>query len=140
MMRYLLVFAIVIGLPLSGAAQFVNKGGYVSVKKGTLLCSNLAMEQGKGVLDPARVFWRVTSPMRVNRTQTVAAMFHETVYDRRSGETRIEERRYDEDYATLFKRDPEHEGMLLMISPQDGGVEAIVEVCQPKQRPAVPTR
>ncbi|CAI4033291.1 exported protein of unknown function [Nitrospira tepida] len=84
MMMHLLAFAIVIGLPLSSAAQFVNKGGYVAVKKGTLLCSNVTMEQAKGTLDPGRVFWRVTSPMRANRTQTVAAMFRETVYDRQS--------------------------------------------------------
>jgi hypothetical protein len=133
MMMYPLVFAIVIGLPVSGAAQFVNKGGYVEVKKGTLLCANVTMEQAKGALDPGRVFWKVTSLMRANRTQTVAAMFRETVYDRRSGDTRVEERRYDEEYATWFKRDPEHEGMLLMISPQDGQVEATVEQCSKRK-------
>lgn len=129
MMMYLLVVSLAIGLAAPCAAQFVDKGVYVAVKQGTILCSNFTMEQAKGALDPGRVFWKVTSPMRANRTQTVAALVRETVYDRRSGETRIEERRYDEDYATFFKRDPEHEGMLLMISPQDGQVEATVEKC-----------
>jgi hypothetical protein len=36
---------------------------------------------------------------------------------------------YDEDFATFFKRAPEHKGMLQMISPQDGTVQAIVEIC-----------
>jgi hypothetical protein len=27
---------------------------------------------------------------------------------------------------------PEHKGMLLMVSPQDGKVEAIVEMCEKK--------
>jgi hypothetical protein len=34
----------------------------------------------------------------------------------------------------FFKRDPEHKGMLLMISPQDGRVEAIVEMCKKKKQ------
>jgi hypothetical protein len=54
-------------------AQFVDKGDYVKVKKGNTLCSNIKMEQAKGALDPGRIFWRVTSPMRANGTQTVAA-------------------------------------------------------------------
>ena len=133
MFMYLLALPIVIGLPVSGFAQFIDKGDHVEVKKGTTLCSNIKMEQAKGGLDPGRIFWRVTSPMRANGTQTVAAFVHETVYDRKSGETTIKENRYDEDYATFFKRDPEHKGILLMISPQDGRVEAIVEVCKKKQ-------
>ena len=55
------------------------------------------------------------------------------MYDRKSGETSVKERRNDEDYATFFKRDPEHEGMLLMVSPQDGRVEAIVKMCKKKK-------
>ena len=133
MFMYLLALPIVIGLPVSGFSQFIDKGDHVEVKKGTTLCSNIKMEQAKGGLDPGRIFWRVTSPMRANGTQTVAAFVHETVYDRKSGETTIKENRYDEDYATFFKRDPEHKGILLMISPQDGRVEAIVEVCKKKQ-------
>ena len=133
MFMYLLALPIVIGLPVSGFAQFIDKGDHVEVKKGTTLCSNIKMEQAKGGLDAGRIFWRVTSPMRANGTQTVAAFVHETVYDRKSGVTTIKENRYDEDYATFFKRDPEHKGILLMISPQDGRVEAIVEVCKKKQ-------
>jgi hypothetical protein len=72
--------------------------------------------------------------MRSNGTQTVAACVYEKNYDSKSGDTRIEETLHlQEDYATFFKRDPKHKGMLLMISPQDGGVEAIVEVCEKKK-------
>ena len=67
--------------------------------------------------------------MRVNGTQAVSALVHETVYDRKSGDTTIMENAYDEDFATFFKRAPEHKGMLQMISPQDGSVQAIVEIC-----------
>lgn len=133
MFMYLLVLPIVIGLPASGFAQFIDKGDYVEVKKGTTLCSNIKIEQAKGGYDPEKVFWRVTSNVRANGPQTVAAFVHETLYDRTSGETTIKERRYDEDYATFFKRDPEHKGMLLMISPQDGRVEATVEICSKKK-------
>ena len=70
--------------------------------------------------------------MRSNGTQTVTALVRESVYDSKSGDTTIKESLYQEDYATFFKRDPEHKGMLLMISPQDGKVEAIVEVCEKK--------
>lgn len=124
----LLVLTIVIGFPLSSLAQFVDKGEYVEVAKGTKLCPNVILEKLKGMLDPENVYWRVTSKMRANGTQTVAAVVLETQYDRKSGETTIKERRDDEDYATFFKRDPERKGMLLMISPQDGRVEAMVEV------------
>jgi hypothetical protein len=133
MFMYLLVLPIVIGLPASVFAQFIDKGDYVEVKKGTTLCSNIKMEQAKGVFDPGKVFWRVTSNVRANGTQTVAAIIHETMYDRKSGDTTIKESHYDEDYATFFKRDPEHKGMLLMVSPQDGRVQAIVEVCQKRK-------
>jgi hypothetical protein len=101
--------------------------------KGTKLCSNLILEKSQWAIDPGKVFWRVTSNARANRTQTVAAVVLETVYDRKSGETTIKERRYDDDYATFFKRDPEHKGMLLMICPQDGRIQAIVEVCQKRK-------
>ncbi len=133
MLLYLLVLSIVLGLPLSGFAQIVDKGDYGTVARGTKLCSNVILDTSKGVLDPGKVFWRVTSNARANGTQTVAAFVLETIYDRKSGETTIKEGRYDEDYATFFKRDPDHKGMLLMISPQDGRVEAIVEVCKKKQ-------
>jgi hypothetical protein len=126
----LLVLTIVIGLPLSGFAQFVDTGEYVEVAKGTKLCPNVILEKSKAMLDPENVYWRVTSKVRANGTQTVVAVVLETEYDRKSGETTIKERRYDEDYATFFKRDPEHKGMFLMISPQDGRVEATVEVCR----------
>ncbi|HWG95552.1 MAG TPA: hypothetical protein VN647_00610 [Nitrospira sp.] len=133
MFVYLLVFAIVIGFAFSGFAQFVDKGEYVEVAQGTKLCPDVILEKSKGRLDPENVYWRVTSKVRTNGTQTVAAFVLETLYDRKSGETTIKERRYDEDYAMLFKRSPEHKGMLLMISPKDGRVEATVEICRKKK-------
>ena len=132
MLMYLLLLPILIGFPMGGLAQFTDRGDKVEVEKGTKLCSNIAMEKAKGYLDPRRVSWRVTSEMRSNGTQTVAAFVHEKVYDSKSGDTSIKESLYQEDYATFFKRDPKHKGMLLMISPQDGRVEAIVEVCKKK--------
>lgn len=67
--------------------------------------------------------------MRANGTQTVSALVHETVYDRSSGDTNIIENPYEENFAMFFKRDPDHKGMLQMISPRDGSVQAIVEMC-----------
>jgi hypothetical protein len=58
----------------------------------------------------------------------------------RRGETTIKERRYDEDYATFFKGSPEYKGMLLMISPKDGRVEAAVEICRKKKSRGYPRR
>ncbi len=133
MVMSLCLLLILIGFPVSAFAQFIDKGDRVEVGKGTKLCSNVKMEQAKGSRDPGRVFWRVTSKMRANGTQTVAAFVLETVYNSKSGDTTIKETLYQEDYATFFKRDPEHKGMLLMLSPQDGRVEAIVEVCEKKK-------
>ena len=133
MFVYLLVFAITIGSPMSGVAQFVDKGEYVEVAQGTKLCPNVILEKSKGRLDPENVYWRVTSKVRANGTQTVATFVLEVLYDRKSGETTIKERRYDEDYAMLFKRSQEHKGMLLMISPKDGQVEATVEICEKRK-------
>src|SRR5206468_1614735 len=76
---YLLVSAMVIALPAAGLAQFSDKGDHVEVKKGTALCSNISIEGVRDALDQRRVFWRVTSPMRVNGTQDVSALVHETV-------------------------------------------------------------
>ena len=58
------------------------------------------------------------------------AFVHETVYERKSGDTTIVENAYGKDFATFFKRAPEYKGMLQMISPQDGSLQAIVEICQ----------
>ncbi|MDH5739895.1 MAG: hypothetical protein OEY77_06175 [Nitrospira sp.] len=132
MFVYLLVLAIVTGLPLSAFPQFVDKGEYVEVAKGTKLCPNVILAKSKGMLDPENLYWRVTSKARANGTQTVDAFVLENSYDRQSGDTTIEERR-DDNYATLFKRDLEHKGMLLMISPRDGEVQAIVEICGKKK-------
>jgi hypothetical protein len=82
------------------------------------------------MLDPEKLFWRVASDVRTNGTQTVAPFVFETAYDRKSGETTIKARKYDQDYAMFFKRDPEYQGTLLMVSPKDGQVEAIVEICR----------
>jgi len=127
----LLVFAMVIGLPAAGFAQFSDKGDHVEVKKGTTLCSSFAVDGVPRTADLRRTFWRVMSPMRVNGTQTVSALIHEAVYNRQSGDTTTVESAYpDEKLATFFKRDTEHNGMLQMISPQDGSLQAIVEICQ----------
>jgi hypothetical protein len=91
------------------------------------------MDKAKGAMDRDRIFWRVTSKVRSNGTQTVAAYRHEKIYDSKSGDTRIRESLYQEDFATYFKSDPEHKGMLLMISPQDDRVEAIVAICEKQQ-------
>ncbi len=128
MLMYGLVLAIVIGLPSAGFAQFVDKGDYVLVSKGVKLCSNATLDKSKGVLDPENRLWRVTSKARANGTQLVEAFILESAYDRKSGETTIEERQYDEGYATRFKRAVE-QGMLVMVSPSDGRVEATVEIC-----------
>lgn len=130
MSGYLLVLTIVMGFPLSGFAQFVERGEYVELSKGVKLCSNATLDTTNGMLDPENRFWRVTSKARANGTQTVDAFILESAYDRKSGETTIEERQYDEGYATRFKRAVEHKGMLLMVSPRNGQVEATVEICR----------
>ena len=133
MCRFLLVLTVVIGFPLSGFAQFVDRGEYVEVSKGVTLCFNADLHALSRMIDPEKRFWRVTSKVRANGTQTVAAFILETNYNRQSGETIIEERQYDEGYATRFKRAVDHQGMLLMVSPRDGQVEAIVGVCKEKK-------
>jgi hypothetical protein len=132
MSRFLLVLVMVIGFPLSGSAQFVDRGEYVEVSKGVKLCFNADLDTLNRMLDPEKRFWRVTSKVRANGTQTVAAFVLESEYDRQSGDTTIQERQYDEGYATRFKRAVEHKGMLLMVSPRDGQVEATVEICKKK--------
>jgi len=130
MSRYLLVLAIIVGFPMSGFAQFVDRGDFVEVSKGVMLCLNATMDVSNGMFDPENRFWRVMSKPRLNGTQTVEAFVLESVYDRKSGETTIEAHPYDEGYATRFKRATEHKGMLLMVSPRDGQVEATVEICK----------
>jgi hypothetical protein len=41
---HLLVSAMVIGVPGAGLAQFNDKGDHVEVKKGTRLCSSIAVD------------------------------------------------------------------------------------------------
>ena len=127
----LLMFAMVIGLPGAGLAQFRDKGDHVEVTEGTRLCSSIAVDGAPRTAGLRRIFWRVTSPMRVNGTQTVSALIRETVYNRQSGDTTTVENAYpDEHLAIFFKRATEHKGMLQMISPQDGSLQAIVEICR----------
>jgi hypothetical protein len=133
MLVYLFVIAVVVEFPHSAFAQFVDKGEYVEVAKGTKLCPNAILESSKRPYDSENLYWRVTSKARANGTQTVAVFIVEALYDRESGKTKIKERQYDEDYATFFKRDSEHKGMLLIISPQDGRVEGTVGVCRKKK-------
>ena len=131
---HLLVSAIVIGVPAVALAQLRDKGAHVEVKKGTRLCSSIAVGGVQRTVDQRRVFWRVTSPMRGNGTQTVSALVYEKVYDRQSGDTSTVENAYpDENFATFFNRAPEYKGMLQMISPRDGSLQAIVETCQEGQ-------
>ena len=134
MFLYIWVFAILIGYPVASFAQFVDRGEFVEVAKGTKLCSNAILEKSKDTFDRENVYWRVSSKVRANGTQTVAAFVREARYDRMSGDTTFTERRYDEeDYATFFKRSRENKEMFLMISPKDGGVEATVEICGVKK-------
>ena len=128
-----LLAAIVIGAPGAGLAQFRDKGDHVEVKKGTKLCSSIVGDGVRETLNRRPIFWRVTSPIRVNGTQTVSALVNETVYDRSSGDTTIIENPYEENFAIFFKRDLEHKGMLQMISPRDGSIQAIVGIC-PKEK------
>lgn len=130
MFRHPLVLAIVLGFPVSGFAQFVDRGEYVEVSKGVRLCSSSTLETRSEILNPEKRFWRVTSKPRANGTQTVSAFILESTYDRESGETKTQENPYEANYAMRFKRAPKHKGMLLMISPQDGRIEATVEICQ----------
>ena len=123
----LLVSAMVIGVP---GALATDKGAYVEVNEQTRLCSSSAVSGLQRTVNQRQVFWRVTSPMRANGTQSVSALVHETVYDRQSGDTTTVENAYpDENFAVFFKRDPEHKEMLQMSSPRDGSVQAIVEIC-----------
>ena len=126
----LLVSAMVIAVPAAGLAQFNDRGAHVEVKKGTRLCSSIAVDGVRGTLNQRPIFWRVTSPIRANGTQAVSALVHETVYNRQSGNTTTGENPYDEEFATFFKRAPEPKGMLQMISPLEGTVQAIVEICR----------
>lgn len=122
-----------LSISVSGWAQAVGRGPYTEIVKGTRLCSDVVLDESRGVRDPGKVFWKVISPPRANGTQTVAAFVIESIYDRQSGDTKIQETRYDDDYATFFKRDPERKGMWLMISPEDGKVEATVAICPKKK-------
>lgn len=133
MFMYVLILAFVIGSPLSGFAQFVDKGDYVQVSKGARLCSIVSPDTSAWAFEPESRFWRVTSKARANGTQTVEAFVLESSYNRESGETTIEERRHDDKYAVRFKRAPEYKGMLLIVSPRDGQVEATVEICRNKK-------
>lgn len=109
----LLVSAMVIGLPAAGLAQYSDKGDHAEVRKGTRLCSSIAVDGIPRTADLRRIFWRVTSPMRVNGTQTVSALVRETVYNRQSGDTTTVEDAYPDEN---FKRATEHKGMLQMQS------------------------
>ena len=133
MPMYVFLLAMVVGWPTTGLAQFIDRGARVEVKKGTALCPNLSAGGAGGSLDRNRIFWHVTSSMRANGTQTVAAFTSDEVYDRKSGDTTSVETRYDEDYATFFQSASKYKGMIVMISPQDGSEQAVVGVC-PKRK------
>jgi hypothetical protein len=128
-----LFFAIIIGVPGAALGQFRDKGDNVEVKKGTRLCSSIAGDGVTETLNRRPIFWRVTSRIRVNGTQTVSALVHETIYNRSSGDTTTVENPYEENFAVVFKRDPDHKEMLKMISPRDGTLQAIVGICREGQ-------
>ena len=130
MSRYSFILAIVLGFPVSGFAQFMDRGEFVEVSKGVKLCSSSALGARSEILDSAKRFWRVTSKPRANGTQTVSAFTLESTYDRGSGDTKTQENPYEANYAMRFKRALDHTGVLSMISPQDGRVEATVEICR----------
>ena len=73
----LFLSVMVIGVPAVGLAQFRDKGDHVEVKKGTRLCSSIAVDGVRGTLNQRPIFWMVTSSMRGNGTQTVSALVHE---------------------------------------------------------------
>lgn len=100
------------------------------VSKGVKLCSNAILDASNRTLGLEDRYWRVTSKARANGTQMVEGLVLESSYNRKTGETTIEERQFDDDYAIRFKRAPDQKGMLLMISPRDGQVEATVEICR----------
>jgi len=56
MLVCLLALAIVIGLSLSGFAQFVDKGEYVEVSNGEKLCPTVTRDTSNGILDPENRF------------------------------------------------------------------------------------
>jgi hypothetical protein len=122
-----------LSLPISGSAEVAGKRPYIEVAKGTRLCADAALDQSRAARDAGKVFWKVMSRPRANGTQAVAAFVFETIYDRQSGDTIMRESRYDEDYAAFFMRDPERLGRWLMISPEDGRVEATVGICPKKK-------
>src|SRR5690349_15185398 len=104
MSKYALILVIVFGLPLSGFAQFTDKGEYVVVSKGVKLCSNAILDASNRTLGLEDRYWRVTSKARANGTQMVEGLVLESSYNRKTGETTIEERQFDDDYAIRFKR------------------------------------
>ena len=128
-----LLAATVIGAPAAGLAQFLDKGDYVEVKKGTKLCSTIVGDGVRETLNRRPIFWRVTSRIRTNGTQTVSALVHEMVYNRSSGDTTRVENPLEENFAVFFKRASDHKGMLEMLSPRDGSIQAIVGIC-PKEK------
>ena len=107
-----------------------SRSRWLNVSK---LRPNVILEKSKGKLDPEDRYWRLTRKARANGTQTIDTFVLEVLYHRKSGDTTMKECRDDEDYATLFKRSQEHKGMLLMISPKDGQVEATVEICEKRK-------
>ncbi|WHZ13665.1 MAG: hypothetical protein OJF52_000499 [Nitrospira sp.] len=133
MFPYLFALLMTIGLPLSVFAQFVERSESIEIAKGTRLCPKVSLEPSNGMRDSGKIFWQVTSNVRANGTQSVSAFVRESIYDRKSGDMKIRESRYDDEYAVLFKKDPARKGMLQIVSPEDGKVEATVETC-PKRK------
>ena len=133
MVVFLVLSISTLGIPISGSAEVAGKRPYTEVAKGTRLCSDADLDQSRTGRDAGKIFWKVMSRPRVNGTQTVAAFVRETIYDRQSGDTKIRESRYDEEYAAFFMRYPKRQGVGLMISPENGKVEAIVAICSKKK-------
>ena len=68
---HLLVSAMVIGVPAAGLAQFSDKGDHVEVKKGTRLCSSLAVDGVQRTVDQRRIF---LAPRRITGEQDVSVL------------------------------------------------------------------
>lgn len=52
----MLVSAMIIGMPAAGLAPFSDKGKYVEVKKGTRLCSSIAVDGVRDTLNQRPIF------------------------------------------------------------------------------------
>lgn len=139
MSRYSFILAIVLGFPVSGFAQFMDRGEFVEVSKGVKLCSSSALEARSEILDSAKRFWRVTSKPMANGAQTVSAFTLESTYDRESGEIKTQENPYVANYAMRFMRALEHNVSVWCAASQNRDVREISHVLSVSRLLRVPS-